>query len=122
MDQTKILSGNPVDWFPLSRIFEFGLGVFLYHALKFEKMIGLNKMFIKIPFLTTLSALSFPLFLIHDPLRRFIVFGSMEEPFSLMIGISVFLFLSFGFSKMALSLNQKFLEYLNLKFSRSYFS
>jgi peptidoglycan/LPS O-acetylase OafA/YrhL len=63
-----ILPTRPLDWFPLCRIFEFSLGIYLaiilpnnsYNFLKSTGNLGFVISFI--------SALSFPLFLVHYPL------------------------------------------------------
>ncbi len=52
-----------VDWFPLCRIFEFGLGVFIVEKGLYLKTITRSKA------IYILSALSFYVYLIHDPLR-----------------------------------------------------
>lgn len=63
--QYGFMPGRPGDWFPLCRVFEFGLGIYL--ALKLP--VTLWRRF-NIPgsnLLRRLSDLSFPLFLIHYP-------------------------------------------------------
>lgn len=104
--QSSILSGNPMQWFPLNRIFEFGFGVFLVRTLKQDFLLSFNKLLKHLPFLPFLSTISFPLFLIHDPLRRFIYFGPKNLT-SLIIGIPVFIILSIILSKCALMIDEK---------------
>jgi peptidoglycan/LPS O-acetylase OafA/YrhL len=105
VDGSKIFH-NPTEWFPLNRIFEFGLGVFLAVLIKQHFLKSLNQTLERLPFLTFFSAISFPLFLIHDPLRRFIVMGPNNAP-SRAIGIAVFLVLSIVLSKVALVIDQR---------------
>jgi peptidoglycan/LPS O-acetylase OafA/YrhL len=68
----NILPGNALEWFPPNRLFEFGIGVFLVRLLRRESLLIFNRVLVYIPLLTFFSSLSFPLFLVHDPLRRFI--------------------------------------------------
>jgi peptidoglycan/LPS O-acetylase OafA/YrhL len=103
---SRILSGNPMAWFPLNRVFEFGLGVFLAGLIKQDLLMSLNQTLARIPFFTLFSTLSFPLFLIHDPLRRFIVIGP-DNALSRMTGIVVFLVLSIMLSRMVLVIDQR---------------
>jgi len=106
IEKTDILPGNPKEWFPLSRIFEFGLGIFLATVPGREFLLSLNRFLGSIPFLAFLGTLSFPLFLIHDPLRRFIVFGSPDVS-SLAVGIFVFLLVSVFISYVVLVIDRK---------------
>lgn len=110
--QTAILPGGALEWFPLNRLFEFGLGIFLARKLTEGILLRFNRGLRHVPFLVSLSALSFPLFLIHDPLRRFIYFGPPENPASLIIGIPVFLFLSVFLSQVALFMDRRLAEVL----------
>jgi peptidoglycan/LPS O-acetylase OafA/YrhL len=115
VEQSTILSGNPKEWFPLNRIFEFGLGVFLINILGKQFFTSLNRVLRYFPGLVPLSALSFPIFLIHDPLRRFIVLGS-DPLTSLTIGIPLFLTLSIVLSKLAFATDEKMQRILKSKF------
>ncbi len=68
----NILPERPLDWFPLSRLFEFGFGVYLVNILKndfWKKMNGLKTF---APLFLEISKISFPLFLIHFPLLKLI--------------------------------------------------
>jgi peptidoglycan/LPS O-acetylase OafA/YrhL len=64
-----VLPTRPLDWFPLCRIFEFSLGIYLaiilpknsYNFLKSLRRLGSVIVFV--------SVLSFPLFLVHYPIR-----------------------------------------------------
>ncbi len=106
MKGSTILPGHPMEWFPPNRLFEFGLGVFFARVINYENLRSFNGILQRLPYLTTLSALSFPLFLIHDPLRRFIVI-SLKYTTSLSIGITVFLVLSLFLSKLAFIVDQR---------------
>ena len=104
--ESGLSSRNLMEWFPLNRVFEFGSGVFLAQFIQGGVVRGSNNVLQKLPFLTSLGALSFPLFLIHDPLRRFIVFGP-KNTVSLATGILVFLVLSLLLSQLALTLDER---------------
>ncbi len=110
--ESSLSSGNPMEWFPLNRVFEFGSGVFLAQFIKQGFVRRSNDVLQRLPFLASLSAISFPLFLIHDPLRRFIVFGP-KNTVSLTTGIFMFLFFSIVFSKLALAVDEKIKNKLN---------
>ncbi|MBE9572722.1 MAG: acyltransferase family protein [Proteobacteria bacterium] len=115
IERSNILSGNPKEWFPLNRIFEFGLGIYLVKVLKKDFLLRFNKILRHFPFLSFFSAISFPLFLMHDPLRRLIVFGP-RNTISLMTGISIFLLLSIIISKITLFMDRKIQTSLKSRF------
>lgn len=104
--ESRMFLRNPMEWFPLNRVFEFGLGVFLAQLIEHGFLRRFNHVLQRLPFLTSLSAISFPLFLIHDPLRRFIVFGP-KNTISLTTGIFIFLLLSIILSKVALAMDER---------------
>ncbi len=106
VSESKIFLHDPMAWFPLNRIFEFGLGVFLAVLIKQDLLKSLNQTLEKLPFLTFFSAISFPLFLIHDPLRRFIVMGP-NNGLSRTFGIALFLALSIMLSRLAIFIDQR---------------
>lgn len=108
---SSVLSGNPLQWFPLNRIFEFSLGVFLITVINRESFLRFNKWLSHIRYLSSFSALSFPLFLIHDPFRRFIHIGHGDMK-SLIIGVTFFLFISIFFSTCALMIDRKIQQIL----------
>ncbi len=64
--QYGFMPGRPTDWFPLCRIFEFGLGIYLALVLKRSVWFAINLPGRKV--VGFLSDLSFPLFLVHYPL------------------------------------------------------
>ena len=106
ISQQTAFPRNTMQWFPLNRIFEFGLGVFLAGLMKQDVLRSLNQSVERIPFLTFFSAISFPLFLIHDPLRRLILIGPNTLP-SRVVGIALFLTLSIVLSRVALAIDQR---------------
>lgn len=112
--RSTMLGGDPLQWFPLNRIFEFGLGIFLAQVIEKETLLRWSRPLERVPHLGYLSALSFPLFLIHDPLRRFIVVGD-GLLFSVLIGIPAFLVLSFLLSAWALHLDNRISDWLKRK-------
>lgn len=103
---SRVFTGNPMLWFPLNRVFEFSTGVALGQLIRPDLLTRLNTGLRKIPFLFFLSELSFPLFLIHDPLRRFITWEP-QPILPLVSGILVFLVLSIVVSIMALESNKR---------------
>ena len=84
----QLMPTRPMDWMPLSRVFEFGLGVYLKPQIEYLKILEQNisvwvgkyftgaywkfvgKIFAKSILL--LSAISFPLFLVHYPVLNII--------------------------------------------------
>lgn len=59
---------RPLDWFPLCRIFEFGLGIYLANILGPSKLDIIKPVNYLSPVFRFISDLSFPLFLVHYPL------------------------------------------------------
>ena len=55
-------AGRPMEWFPLCRVFEFGLGIFIVEKGIYPKTLTTSKA------ISILSNLSFYVFLIHFPL------------------------------------------------------
>ncbi len=110
---SRIIIGQQMDfprstmqWFPLNRVFEFGLGIAIANLVKQEILKSLNHSLEPIPFLSFFSAISFPLFLIHDPLRRLIVLGP-NTLLSRLAGIALFLALAIVLSRVALALDRR---------------
>ncbi|MEO6666084.1 MAG: acyltransferase family protein, partial [Nitrospiria bacterium] len=112
---TGTLPGDPLEWFPVNRMFEFGVGIFLVRVLGRERLLRWNQLLSRIPSLTYFSALSFPLFLVHDPLRRLIYLGPLEAWYSLPAGIPVFIGLSLVLSALVLVINEKLSMFLAAK-------
>jgi len=84
------------EWMPLSRIFEFSLGVFLAQKIPSKFWLGLNfRPFIN-KFVSYLSEISFPLFLVHFPLQFLATYS-----------IIAFLFISIVISHLLLVISKK---------------
>ena len=101
-----LLPERPLDWFPLCRIFEFGVGVYLGRSvprgLWYAGATGLHQ---KAPWVNWISRISFPLFLIHYPLLRGLRhLGLFGLPFS--VTIAVYLCASVLVSWLALSVSE----------------
>lgn len=106
VEDSEIFTGDQYYWFPLNRVFEFGVGVALAQLVPQRAWDCSNAGLQKIRFLPLWGDLSFPLFLAHDPLRRFITWGP-HTPSSLLSGIVVFIGLSIFVSIVALKLNKR---------------
>jgi peptidoglycan/LPS O-acetylase OafA/YrhL len=63
----RILPTRPMDWFPLCRVFEFGLGIYLANTIRKEAWASFNGMEIGSPLFLFISEISYPLFFIHYP-------------------------------------------------------
>lgn len=63
--QFGFMPGRPTDWFPLCRLFEFGLGIYIALVLPKKMWFSIN-LPIR-PISNYLSDLAFPLFLLHLP-------------------------------------------------------
>jgi peptidoglycan/LPS O-acetylase OafA/YrhL len=103
---SEIFTGGQNYWFPLNRVFEFGAGVALAQLIPQSVLDSSNTGLQKIWFLPLWGDLSFPLFLIHDPLRRFITWGPHTSS-SVLLGILVFIVLSVFVSIVALKFNKR---------------
>lgn len=64
---------DPLEWFPLNRVFEFGLGVYLAQWVTEKQLTVANWHPKQVAFLGFLGELSFPLFLLHYELDFLIV-------------------------------------------------
>ncbi len=112
---SNVLSGNPMLWFPLNRVFEFGIGVVLGCLIRRDLLKQLNTYLQRVPGLSFFSELSFPLFLIHDPLRRLI--GEESQPtLRIVVGLLAFGVLSALVSVVALKAD----KYLGQSIYRKY--
>jgi peptidoglycan/LPS O-acetylase OafA/YrhL len=103
---SEIFTGGQNYWFPLNRVFEFGAGVALVQLIPQSVLDSSTAGLQKVWFLPLWGDLSFPLFLIHDPLRRFITWGPHTSS-SVLLGILVFIVLSVFVSIVALKLNKR---------------
>ena len=59
---------RPLDWFPLCRVFEFSLGIYVAHMLPLRIWTSLNSTKRSGSLIVFMSRISFPLFLVHHPL------------------------------------------------------
>lgn len=102
------LPNRPLDWFPLCRVFEFGLGIYLVrvskHSIWTDLKVGQRVKNVLLFF----SELSFPLFLIHYPLLFILNFKDLPHFFT----IPTYLLVSVGVSYVILFIN----KYLSKKF------
>jgi peptidoglycan/LPS O-acetylase OafA/YrhL len=94
--RTTILQTDPLEWFPYTRIFEFGLGIFLASRLpasikEFRVTERLQTAIV------TLSDLTFPLFLVHHELD-FVLLHLHNTGWSHTQAILLYLILSLGVS------------------------
>jgi len=92
------LPNRPLDWFPLCRVFEFGLGVYIGKAFVHSNCFRFKFRYSLLNnFLATLAILSFPLFLVHI-IFRFVITDlvnlGITIPLAIIIYIVLVLFLS----------------------------
>ena len=86
------LPGRPVDWFPLGRVFEFGLGVYLAVVVKNEWWFKIKLKWSGV--ITWLSDQSFGLFLVHYP---FMFLIKMLEKKGMHLSIAIIVYMLFVF-------------------------
>ncbi len=95
-----ILPTRPLEWFPLCRVFEFSVGIYLAVLFPAEKKTA-SKAPGRLMFIVSfLSELSFPLFLVHVPLMFLIKFFMQHgicQFSSICIYLFISLFVSWGF-------------------------
>lgn len=94
-----ILPYRPLDWFPLCRVFEFGFGIYLGTVTQESVWLSVNNLGSRaIGLITFASNISFPLFLIHYPLKPLINILSQKThiAFSIIIYLTVSLALSWA--------------------------
>ncbi len=103
---SEILTGDPMHWFPLNRVFEFSVGVALEQSIPQSVLASSNAGLRKFGLLPFLGDLSFPLFLIHDPLRR-VMTGDPHAPFNSLLGVPVFIVASLLLSIAALKFDKR---------------
>lgn len=84
---------RPLDWFPLCRIFEFGLGIYLARILGPTTLAFIKTDRYIYPVFHFISDLSLPLFLVHFPLLSILKFFS-ESGINDIFSITVYLFIS----------------------------
>jgi peptidoglycan/LPS O-acetylase OafA/YrhL len=83
------MPGRPGDWFPLCRVFEFGLGMYIALMLPKGFWFKLDLPFKRI--IIFLSDIAFPLFLIHLPFMFLVHFFEKEMGLPLALAITVFM-------------------------------
>ena len=91
-----ILGHRPLDWFPLCRVFEFGLGTYIAILINPATLHNMVRWPTGAPLFRFISDISFPLFLIHYPLLFIIdVFSRNNVPslisIILYMGVSIIL-------------------------------
>ena len=89
----ELLAGRPLDWFPLCRVFEFSLGIYLVGVIKSSLWVSCNKYERTGPIFRLISGISFPLFLVHYPLLHIMMYFVQNE-FSTILCIAVFVLIS----------------------------
>jgi peptidoglycan/LPS O-acetylase OafA/YrhL len=100
-----ILPNRPLDWFPLCRVFEFTLGIFIADQIeeKFLKVFdGFDNFITKT--INFLSQLSFPLFLIHFPIC-FVISSLITSGMNKFLAITCFILLSCILSFIAMKID-----------------
>lgn len=105
----NLLSGRPLDWFPLCRIFEFTLGLYLSHMLPKNTWGIINiKTFAISQSINFFSAVSFPLFLINSIFKPIIVLF-LAQGYGYIKTISLYLLICILVSTLLLIIEQKFI-------------
>lgn len=104
LGKQTVLTGRPHDWFPLARLFEFGLGIFIAYSmpLHFWYKFKPNKIMKNI--ISKLSELSFPIFLIHYPLLS-LMLDLIERGHSRNVAVFIYLAISLFFSHIIIKLS-----------------
>jgi len=111
----NILPNRPLDWFPLCRLFEFGLGIYLAEMVKPSVWSCANGNGRINSIFGFVGRLTFPLFLVHYPLLR-IITGHSWLHISQEIAIVVFLVASVLVSWFILLLTQAITPHLEKLF------
>jgi peptidoglycan/LPS O-acetylase OafA/YrhL len=93
LGQHDVLPLRPLDWFPLCRVFEFGLGMYLVRVVPAMGWTQLRWLEPVAPIIAFISAISWPLLLIHVPFLfviKLLIMKGVSPP----IAIGCFLALS----------------------------
>ena len=101
-----ILPTRPLDWFPLCRVFEFSLGIYLAILLSRSLWHGLNSLRCLRPLVSFISEISFPLFLIHYPLLL-LIYSLTKRGLSLLLAVSVFIVICCTLSWIAVTIDKR---------------
>lgn len=102
----EVLATRPLDWFPLCRVFEFSLGIYLSIVLpriSFNYLEASRRLRSSI---LSVSKISFPLFLIHYPLL-FIISFLTNIGVDQLAAICLFLLVSIALSSIALAIDNR---------------
>lgn len=102
----EVLPKRPLDWFPLCRIFEFSLGIYLADILpkNFSRFFEPSKRLRSV--ITFISALSFPLFLVHYPIL-FLINDLTRRGVNQILSICCYVFISILLSWIILEIDNK---------------
>ena len=90
-------AGSPLKWFPLCQLFWFVLGIYLVRVLKVDFWLCMNRVGRIAAGLAFASELSFPLFLVHFPLLRMVLYHDvwgLNESVSILVWFIVSILIS----------------------------
>ncbi len=104
--QSDVLPMRPLDWFPLCRVFEFALGMYLVRVMPAMSWTQLRWLEPVAPMISFFSEISFPLFLIHYPFMFVIKFLIMKGV-NPAVAIGCFLLLTCSLSWVLMQVDQK---------------
>lgn len=102
----EVLPKRPLDWFPLCRVFEFSFGIYLATSLpkKTFDFLKASRRFRSVA--TFISALSFPLFLIHYPIL-FIINYLTSHGVNMILSICCYISISLILSWIILAIDNR---------------
>jgi peptidoglycan/LPS O-acetylase OafA/YrhL len=106
LGQHNVLPMRPLDWFPLCRLFEFGLGMYLVRVVPVRQWTQLRWLEPVAPMIAFVSEISFPLFLVHYPFMfviKFLIMKGVNQA----IAIGVFLVLTGSLSWVLMLVDQR---------------
>jgi peptidoglycan/LPS O-acetylase OafA/YrhL len=106
LGQYDFLPMRPLDWFPLCRIGEFGLGMYLVRVMPTMSWTNLTWLEPISPLISLISEISFPLFLIHYPFMftiKFLIMKGVNQS----VAIGFFLALTITLSWFLLILDRR---------------
>jgi peptidoglycan/LPS O-acetylase OafA/YrhL len=106
LGQHDVLPMRPLDWFPLCRLFEFGLGIYLVRVVPAMQWLQLRWLEPVAPMIAFVSEISFPVFLIHYPFM-FVIKVLIQKGVNQAVAIGFFLALTCGFSWMLMIVDQR---------------
>jgi peptidoglycan/LPS O-acetylase OafA/YrhL len=107
LGQSDLLPMRPLDWFPLCRVFEFGLGMYLVRVVPVRQWTQFRWLEPIAPMISFISEISFPLFLIHYPFM-FVIKLLIMKGVNQAVAIGGFLVLTIGLSWGLMLVDQKF--------------